>query len=406
MKKATGAKEPSQRIWQRIILLVVLGYEAAGCVMGGTLLIVAPDGHLMDMPVDMMHGVFPDFMIPGVLLVALGILTTAAFISVLRRSRSGWVLAGLALGGLLVWFWIEIAILQELHWLHPMWGLPVVAGALVAIPLIPARYRQKGLLLCGILSSLLYFAINIVVPTQYPGYSITSQAPSELSATGAPTRMLWTVLAAPYTLLMIAFAWGIRRSDPQNRPLRIAGGLMLAYGALGFLWPFAPMHQREVLAAGGGTFSDTMHLVLGAATEIIYLLALGFAAKALEIKFRVFSIVTLVIVLIFGILTFMEAPGIAANQPTPLIGVWERINIGVFLIWVVVLATVLLKGKKGALYRLTVYHLFSIGLHSKCRNYKRPLPSPTSMGDSVRLKGTMVHGRATMSASIGRYVDL
>lgn len=346
MKNAAGEKKAGQRIWQRIILLVVLGYEAAGCLLGGTLLIAAPDGRLMDMPVDMMNGAFRDFMIPGVILVALGILSSAAFISVLRRSQSGWILAGLALGGLLVWFWIEIAILQELHWLHAMWGLPVVAGALVAIPLIPVRYRQKGLLLCGILSSLLYFTINIVVPTQYPGYSIASQAPSELSATGAPSRMLWTVLAAPYTLLMIAFAWGIRRSDPQNRPLRIAGGLMLAYGALGFLWPFAPMHQREVLAAGGGTFSDTMHLVLGAATEIIYLLALGFAAKALGRKFRVFSIVTLVIVLIFGVLTFMEAPGIAANQPTPLIGVWERINIGVFLIWVVVLATVLLKGEK------------------------------------------------------------
>ena len=29
---------------------------------------------------------------------------------------------------------------------------------------------------------------------------------------------------------------------------------------------------------------------------------------------------------------------IAANLPTPWIGVWERINLGVFLLWVVVLA--------------------------------------------------------------------
>jgi hypothetical protein len=31
------------------------------------------------------------------------------------------------------------------------------------------------------------------------------------------------------------------------------------------------------------------------------------------------------------------------NQPTPMIGVWERINIGVFLLWVVILATVLIR---------------------------------------------------------------
>ena len=36
------------------------------------------------------------------------------------------------------------------------------------------------------------------------------------------------------------------------------GGLILAYASLGFLWPFAAMHQREVLAAGGGTLNDTI----------------------------------------------------------------------------------------------------------------------------------------------------
>jgi hypothetical protein len=35
-------------------------------------------------------------------------------------------------------------------------------------------------------------------------------------------------------------------------------------------------------------------------------------------------------------------PGVGANQPTPLLGVWERINIGVFLLWMIVLAIVLL----------------------------------------------------------------
>jgi hypothetical protein len=47
-------------------------------------------------------------------------------------------------------------------------------------------------------------------------------------------------------------------------------------------------------------------------------------------------------------LTFIEAPGIAANLPTPWIGVWERINLGVFLLWVVVLAVALLRGTAAA----------------------------------------------------------
>jgi hypothetical protein len=47
--------------------------------------------------------------------------------------------------------------------------------------------------------------------------------------------------------------------------------------------------------------------------------------------------------LVFGVLTFRDAPRIVANLPTPLIGVWERINIGVFLLWVVALAIALLR---------------------------------------------------------------
>ena len=202
------------------------------------------------------------------------------------------------------------------------------------------------LLFCGILSSLLYVAINIYVPTRWESYNSASQTVSELSAIGAPTRSLWVWLCAPYTFLMIAFAWAVWKVADGNRPLRIAGGLMIAYGSLGIVWPFAPMHLRETLAAGGATFSDTMHIALGVVTEILFLLALGFAASALGKKFRFYSISTFVVLLIFGALTFWDAPGISVNKPTPLIGLWERINIGVFLLWVIVLAILLQRKEK------------------------------------------------------------
>lgn len=149
-----------------------------------------------------------------------------------------------------------------------------------------------------------------------------------------------------HILFLLAFACGIWKSAKKNRQLRIAGAMMLAYGALGFLWPFAPMNMREVLAAGDGTFSDTMHLALGTVTQIFYLGALGFAAAALGKGFRIYSIVTFVVLLFFGVLTFMDAPKLSTNQPTPFIGVWERINIGFFLLWVIVLAVILLRKEK------------------------------------------------------------
>jgi hypothetical protein len=206
---------------------------------------------------------------------------------------------------------------------------------------------KKVLLSCGILSSLLYVAMNVFVAMQWEGYSLASQEVSELSAIGSPTRPLWVSLGIVYTLLVIAFGCGIWESARGNRSLRVVGGSMVAYGVIGPFWLLlAPIHLREVLAIGGGTFSDTMHIVFTIVTVFLMLLAIGFGAAAFGKRFRLYSIATMVLLLAFGALTSMQAPQLQANLPTPWMGVWERINIGVFLLWVVVLAIILLRGEK------------------------------------------------------------
>jgi CubicO group peptidase (beta-lactamase class C family) len=207
---------------------------------------------------------------------------------------------------------------------------------------------RRTLLVCGILSSMLYVAMTVFVALQWPGYSSASQTISELSAIGAPTRSLWLLPGAVYTVLVTAFGWGVWKSAGRIRALRIAGGLILGYGALGLLWPFAPMHLRDALAAGGSTLSDTLHIALASVTVLLMLLAIGFGAAAFGGRFRTYSLATLVTLLTFGVLTFFDAPRVAANLPTPWIGIWERINVGVFLLWVVALAIVLLRREEDA----------------------------------------------------------
>jgi len=205
---------------------------------------------------------------------------------------------------------------------------------------------RKTLLVCGILSSMLYAVMLGAIGSG--GYSRISQTPSELTAIGAPTRSLWMLLGAVYTVLVTAFGWGVWKSAGRDRALRIVGALLVAYGSLGLLWPFAPMHQREVLAAGGGTLSDTLHLVLASATVLLMFAEMGFAARAFGKRFRLYSIASIVVLVAFGALTFWDAPRVQANLPTPWIGLWERINISVFLLWVVVLAIVLLRREERA----------------------------------------------------------
>jgi hypothetical protein len=59
-------------------------------------------------------------------------------------------------------------------------------------------------------------------------------------------------------------------------------------------------------------------------------------------RFRLYSIATILILLVFGALTGLDAPRIEANLPTPWVGLWQRIVIWGFLLWVVVLAISLL----------------------------------------------------------------
>lgn len=103
------------------------------------------------------------------------------------------------------------------------------------------------------------------------------------------------------------------------------------------------MHQREVLAAGGGTLSDTLHIAFTAICEPLVMIAMGLAAAALGKWFRLYTILSIVIMLGFGALTGMGSPAMKANEPTPWLGVWERIIIGAQMLWMIVLAVVLLR---------------------------------------------------------------
>ena len=63
----------------------------------------------------------------------------------------------------------------------------------------PSGASQQALLACGILSSLLYVATDILGGLRYEGYSFTSQAISELMAVRAPSEAFVDPLLIAYS---------------------------------------------------------------------------------------------------------------------------------------------------------------------------------------------------------------
>jgi len=202
---------------------------------------------------------------------------------------------------------------------------------------------RKVLLICGILSSLLYVATVGLAPVRWEGYSSTSQTVSELIAIDAPTSTLVVPLFITYTLLVFAFGLGVWQSAGRKRALRFTAVGLVGKEVLGLVVTlFFPMHLRGVEV----TLTDTMHGILTLVGVLFMMMAIGFGSTAFGKRFRLYSIVTILILAVFGVLTGLDAPRLEQNLPTPWMGVYERINIFAYMLWVMVLAIVLLRAEK------------------------------------------------------------
>jgi hypothetical protein len=200
-----------------------------------------------------------------------------------------------------------------------------------------------ALLACGALSSLLYLAADVVGAISAPGYSVRSQAISEMSAIGAPTADLLAPMYTLYSVLFALFGAGVWYAAGERRGLRWSAAFIVGVAALGIGWAMFPMNLR----GAERTFTDTMHLVLSGATVLLLAGAIASGAAAFGRNFRFYSVATIVMMLGFGALTAMDAPRLDAGLPTPWLGVNERISMAAWLVWIAVLSLKLLFERSG-----------------------------------------------------------
>jgi len=91
---------------------------------------------------------------------------------------------------------------------------------------------------------------------------------------------------------------------------------------LDLMGPLFAMNASEAV----GSVTNIIHIIATILTLISILLILGFGSFADGKWFRFYSIMTLLIVIVAGTLTFLDLRQIAANLPMPWFGVKERIT--------------------------------------------------------------------------------
>lgn len=199
---------------------------------------------------------------------------------------------------------------------------------------------RRILLLCGVLSPLLYAMADAVAGRRWGSYSFRDQTISELGAIGAPSRPLFAALLVIVYLLLTAFAVGVWKSARDRHRLRVAAGFLIALGVLALtVGQFAAMRPRGTEQG----LSGALHLIEGAVAMALLLAGMGFAAAALGRRFAVYTAATVVVMLSFGGWSAMEIPRVAAGLSTPWVGVQERIYWYSYQLWFIVLAVRLLR---------------------------------------------------------------
>lgn len=203
---------------------------------------------------------------------------------------------------------------------------------------------RNALLACGIVAPVWWVALDAIGSLRYPGYSYADQTISELSAQGAPTRTFMLAASGiPYAVLLIPFGIGIWTAAGGTRAGRMTAVLVIAEATWGCVGSFAfPMATRAVMAAHQDTLRNQMHVWYGIGMPILLALAIGFGSRLLGPRFRYFSYGTIVAMLAFGLLQALHGGAMAANEPTPWMGLEERATAYLPMLWFAALAVGLL----------------------------------------------------------------
>jgi len=202
--------------------------------------------------------------------------------------------------------------------------------------------NKKLFYLGGFGAGIFYLIGDIVGGIITPHYSYISNAVSELIQSGAENRFFLSLFLFIHALMIILFSFGILIHHPYGKIKSIYIGGVLLLG-VGISHAFSSSIFPQDPVGSEMTFPGLMHLIFVGFTvlfifAIMPLLGLGLYKRYEWKSFRIFTFISLAIIIISGI----SSPIVIAKG-IEVMGLTERLTGYMFYLWLFVLAFLLIK---------------------------------------------------------------
>lgn len=196
---------------------------------------------------------------------------------------------------------------------------------------------RRYMLFAGIAAPIVYVATVLVGGAMTRGYDHLSQPVSALFETGAVYATPISAAFVAYNVLLLVFGAGLLVSGRMDHRMLQVGAVMILFnGLFGVLIELAPMDAQGTPV----TVPGIVHMVLAGLLVLTCIAALGAMAWGWRARrqyptFTRTTLALLAVMLVSGALAAM-----ASAQSLPLMGLYQRLTIGSYLIWIAALATI------------------------------------------------------------------
>lgn len=189
---------------------------------------------------------------------------------------------------------------------------------------------------CGIIGPIIYAIVLIILGLLRPGYSHITQSMSELGEVGGPNAFIMNTIGFPLLgLLLVAFAFGLHRGISEGKG-SILGPSLVVLSGVGLV-------GSGIFPCDQGCVDVTIISKIHSISATIAAFAMIFAAFAISYRVRndhlwedyhLYSLLT-------GVVTAIVASAYMVFEPW--LGVFQRLSMGLSLLWIAVIAIQLLR---------------------------------------------------------------